>query len=102
MAAASATSPGGGTGRRPPDARRRATSSRVPPERRARTVRRIVAFFRPYRFQVVVVLVAILATSLIGLVNPYLLKLLIDDVIVGGQYDQPQPLRRPDDRRCRS
>ncbi|HEU0244328.1 MAG TPA: ABC transporter ATP-binding protein [Candidatus Limnocylindrales bacterium] len=61
---------------------------RVPKERRAKTVRRIVAFFRPYRFQVVVVLVAIVATSLIGLVNPYLLKLLIDDVIVGGQYDR--------------
>ena len=45
----------------------------VPKERRARTLRRIVAFFRPYRLQVVVVLVAILATSLIGLVNPLLL-----------------------------
>jgi ATP-binding cassette subfamily B protein len=51
-------------------------------------VRRIAAFFRPYRWQVAVVLVAIIATSLIGLVNPYLLKLLIDDVIVGGQYDK--------------
>ena len=40
----------------------------------------------PTGFQVVVVLVAILATSLIGLINPYLLKLLIDDVIVGGDY----------------
>ena len=62
--------------------------ARVPKERRAKTVRRIVAFFRPYRGQVVVVLVAIIATSLIGLVNPYLLKLLIDDVIVGGQYER--------------
>jgi ATP-binding cassette subfamily B protein len=59
---------------------------RVPPERRARTVRRIVAFFRPYLLQVLVVFVAIIATSLIGLVNPYLLKLLIDNVIVGRQY----------------
>lgn len=33
------------------------------------------------------VLAAILATSLIGLVNPYLLKLLIDDVIVGRKYE---------------
>lgn len=33
------------------------------------------------------VLAAILATSLIGLVNPYLLKLLIDDVIVGRRYE---------------
>ena len=59
----------------------------IPRERRGRTLRRIVAFFRPYRLQVVVVLAAILATSLIGLVNPYLLKLLIDDVIVGQHYE---------------
>ncbi len=51
-------------------------------------MRRIVAFFGPYRFQVVVVLVAIIVTSLLGLINPYLLKLLIDDVIVGGDYDK--------------
>src|SRR5262245_14970078 len=54
---------------------------RVPPERRGRTLRRIVSFFRPYRLQVGVVVVAILATSLLGLVNPYLLKLLIDDAL---------------------
>ncbi len=53
----------------------------IPPERRGRTVRRITAFFRPYRAQVAVVVVAILATSLLGLVNPYLLKLLIDDAL---------------------
>ena len=53
----------------------------VPKERRGRTVRRITAFFRPYRMRIAVVLVAILATSLIGLANPYLLKLLIDDAI---------------------
>jgi ATP-binding cassette subfamily B protein len=53
----------------------------VPKERRGHTVRRIVAFFRPYRGRVAVVLVAILFTSLIGLVNPILLKLLIDIAI---------------------
>ena len=58
----------------------------VPKERRARTLRRIVAFFVPYRLKVLVVLVAILATSLIGLVNPLLLGLLLDNVIIGGQY----------------
>ncbi len=61
--------------------------ARVPADRRTRTARRIAAFFGPYRGQVVVVLVAIIATSLIGLVNPYLLKLLIDDVIVGRRYE---------------
>jgi len=53
----------------------------VPRERRGRTLRRIVAFFRPYRLQVAVVVVAILATSLLGLINPILLKLLIDDAL---------------------
>ena len=62
--------------------------ARVPPERRAQTARRVAAFFRPYRAQVGVVLAAILATSLLGLINPYLLKLLIDDVIVGRRYDR--------------
>jgi ATP-binding cassette subfamily B protein len=60
----------------------------VPKERRARTLRRILVFFRPYKLQVVVVLVAILATSLIGLINPLLLGLLLDQVIIGGQYDK--------------
>ena len=53
----------------------------VPPERRGRTIRRILAFFSPYRPQIAVVLVAILLTSFVGLANPYLLKLLIDDAI---------------------
>jgi len=53
----------------------------VPKERRGRTLRRIIAFFRPYRAQVAVVVVAILATSVLGLINPYLLKLLIDDAL---------------------
>ncbi|MEW5989960.1 MAG: ABC transporter ATP-binding protein [Chloroflexota bacterium] len=53
----------------------------VPKERRGRTLRRIVAFFRPYRLQVAVAVVAILVTSGLGLINPILLKLLIDDAI---------------------
>src|SRR4051812_17706643 len=60
----------------------------IPKERRGTTLRRIVAFFKPYRPQVAIVLIAILATSLIGLVNPYLLKLLIDEVIVGQHYER--------------
>ena len=58
----------------------------VPKERRAKTLRKIAAFFSPYKFQVVVVLAAILSTSLIGLINPLLLGLLIDQVIVGQDY----------------
>ena len=60
----------------------------VPPERRSATIRRILAFFRPYRAYVLVVLVAILLTSLIGLVNPLLLGVLLDEVIIGGDYDK--------------
>jgi len=58
----------------------------VPKERRARTLRRILVFFEPYRIQVVIVLSAILATSIIGLINPLLLGLLLDQVIIGGDY----------------
>jgi ATP-binding cassette, subfamily B, bacterial len=53
----------------------------IAPERRAQTVRRIIAFFRPYRLAVAAVLATIVVTSLLGLVNPYLLKLLIDVAI---------------------
>src|SRR6266404_5387107 len=66
-----------GRGFRPP----RDAGPPVPPERRGRTIRRILAFFKPYRGQVAVVTVAILLTSGLGLVNPILLKLLIDDAI---------------------
>ena len=54
---------------------------RVPAERRGATLRRIAAFFRPYRGSVALVLATILLTSLLGLINPYLLKLLIDEAI---------------------
>ncbi|HEX7472537.1 MAG TPA: ABC transporter ATP-binding protein [Candidatus Limnocylindrales bacterium] len=77
---------GGGGGRYRRIAAENAHS--IPPERRWRTLRWIGGFFRPYRFQVSVVLVAILGTSLLGLVNPYLLKLLIDDVIVGRHFEK--------------
>src|SRR5215213_9377969 len=53
----------------------------VPRERRGQTIRKITAFFRPYRGRVGIVLVAILLTSFIGLINPILLKLLIDVAI---------------------
>ena len=70
----------------------------IPPERRNQTVRRILGFFRPYRLSVMVVLGAIVVTSLLGLVNPYLLKLLTDEVIIGHHFDRLEPVRRADDR----
>ena len=75
--------PGGGRG-----GRGTAEFVPVPPERRGRTVRRIVAFFRPYRLPGAVVLAAILVTSFLGLVNPLMLKLLTDEVIIGHHYDR--------------
>jgi ATP-binding cassette, subfamily B, bacterial len=53
----------------------------VPRERRGATIRRIASFFRPYRLAVAAVLFTILLTSLLGLINPYLLKLLIDEAL---------------------
>src|SRR6476659_7438022 len=58
----------------------------IPKERRRRTVRRIVGVLEPYWIQVLIVLAAIISTSLIGLINPLLLGLLIDQVIVGQHY----------------
>src|SRR3990170_6205817 len=54
---------------------------RVPPERRGQTVRRTLGFFKPYRPRIAIVLLTILATSLLGLINPLLLKLLIDEAL---------------------
>ncbi len=53
----------------------------VPRERRNATARKIIAFFVPYRAEVAVVVFAILVTSCIGVVNPILLKLLLDVAI---------------------
>jgi ATP-binding cassette, subfamily B, bacterial len=53
----------------------------VPKGRRASTMRRIAGFFRPYRPSVVVVLASIVITSVLGIINPYLLKLLLDVAI---------------------
>jgi len=53
----------------------------VPRERRMGTARRIVPFFAPCKAEVRVVLGAILLTCSLGVINPILLKLLIDVAI---------------------
>jgi ATP-binding cassette subfamily B protein len=58
----------------------------IPKERRNQTIRRIAGFFRPYRPQVAIVFVAIIVTSLLGLINPLLLGALFDQVLVGQDY----------------
>ena len=64
--------------------RGRMMSAQPPGEKRpirAATVRRVAEFFRPYRRQVALTVVAIALVALVGLVNPLLLKLIIDDAI---------------------
>ena len=61
------------------------------PERPARpgTFRRIVGTFRPYRKQVGLVAGLILVTSALGLINPLLIKVVFEDVILAeGSVDE--------------
>ncbi|HEY5487708.1 MAG TPA: ABC transporter ATP-binding protein [Candidatus Limnocylindrales bacterium] len=53
----------------------------IPREPRTRTAAKIVRFFVPYKAEVLVVLFAIVLTSFLGVINPILLKLLIDVAI---------------------
>jgi ATP-binding cassette subfamily B protein len=68
---------GGGWGRAfggsEPDLTRR-------PGSEGRTLRRIAGFFRPYRWRLAFIAVLILVTVSIGVVNPILLKLIIDNL----------------------
>ena len=56
------------------------------PERPARpgTFKRIAATFKPYRRQVGLVGILILITSGLGLINPLLIRVVLDDAIFGG------------------
>ncbi|MBA2395955.1 MAG: ABC transporter ATP-binding protein [Ktedonobacteraceae bacterium] len=47
----------------------------------ARTARRVAAAFKPYIPQVILVLIAILLTTVLGLVNPLLIQRIFDDAI---------------------
>src|SRR5437016_10421207 len=47
----------------------------------ARTVRRVAQAFTPYKFQIVLVLLAILITTGLGVVNPLLIARVFDDGI---------------------
>ncbi len=51
------------------------------PVRRS-TVLRVGRLFRPYRRQVLVVLLILVVVALLGVVNPYMLKLIIDDAFL--------------------
>ncbi len=47
----------------------------------SRTIRRVAKAFAPYKFQVILVLIAILFTTVLGLVNPFLISFIFDDAI---------------------
>jgi ATP-binding cassette, subfamily B, bacterial len=53
-----------------------------------RIVRRVLLFFKPYRLRVALTILLIVGTALIGLANPYLLKLIIDDAIPNRDLNQ--------------
>ncbi len=44
----------------------------------SRTFRRVLIAFRPYLFQIILILLAILVTTLLGLVNPLIIRLIFD------------------------
>ncbi len=48
----------------------------------ARTVRRVAEAFKPYKLQVVLVLIAILLTTTLGLINPLMIQRVFDDAIL--------------------
>jgi len=52
------------------------------------TVIRVLSFFKPYRWRVALTVIAIIAVAIIGLANPYLLKLIIDEAIPNRDFDQ--------------
>jgi ATP-binding cassette subfamily B protein len=54
----------------------------------AQTFRRVVQFFKPYWKRVVLTVIAILITAGLGLINPYLLKYIIDDAIPNRNLDK--------------
>jgi ATP-binding cassette subfamily B protein len=54
----------------------------------AQTFQRVVQFFKPYWKRVVVTVIAILITAGLGLINPWLLKEIIDDAIPNRDLDR--------------
>ena len=53
----------------------------------ARTAKRVAAAFAPYKAQVVLVLIAIILTTVLGLINPLMIKLIFDDAIGKGNLN---------------
>src|SRR5437868_15166988 len=47
----------------------------------SRTLRRVAVAFTPYKFQVLLVLIAILLTTVLGLVNRFMIQFIFDDAL---------------------
>src|SRR6266568_3653907 len=47
----------------------------------SRTLRRVATAFAPYKLQVLLVLIAIILTTVLGLVNPFMIQFIFDDAI---------------------
>src|SRR5438045_8576779 len=52
-----------------------------------RTLRRIALSFSPYKFQVVLVIIAIILTTVLGLINSLLIRYIFDDAIGKGNLN---------------
>ncbi len=62
---------------------RAAARARDPEQHASRgTVRRVVGLFGPYRWKVCGILLILMVVAVLGIVNPYMLKLIIDDAIL--------------------
>ncbi|MGH2401953.1 MAG: ABC transporter ATP-binding protein, partial [Candidatus Limnocylindria bacterium] len=57
------------------------------PGSEGRTLRRIVGFFQPYRLRLAWIALLILVTVSIGVVNPILIKFVLDNLLPGGPQD---------------
>src|SRR5712692_5664389 len=53
----------------------------------ARTLQRVAQAFSPYKFQVVLVLFAIILTTVLGLINPLIIRFIFDDAIGKGNLN---------------
>src|SRR5438067_7021256 len=53
----------------------------------ARTLRRVAQAFGPYKIQIIMVLIAIILTTVLGLVNPLMIRFIFDDAIGKGNIN---------------
>lgn len=56
-------------------------------KRDSRTMKRIAQAFAPYKFQVILVILAIVTTTTLGLVNPFMISFIFDDAIGKGNVE---------------